>query len=52
MNPASGCGELRDLLAFSRDSIVTSSTGSDLGGLFSYQVLHLEILQFSFPFLN
>lgn len=44
--------DLRDLLAFSRDNIVTSSIGTDLGGLFSYQILHLEILQCTFPFLD
>lgn len=52
MNPTSGCGELKDLLAFSRDNTVTSRSGSDLERLFSYQILHLEILQCTFPFLE
>lgn len=52
MNPTSRWAELKDLLACSRDNIVTSSIGSDLGGLFSYQILHVEMVQCTFPSLD
>lgn len=52
MNPTNGHQEVRDLLAFSGADNVISSPGNDLGGLFCYQILHLEILQCTFPFLD